>query len=130
MILRIVKHAVTSVVASTLILSSAAHSQPIQGFAELHSHLMAEHSFGGSWYWGTADGPMEWALRRCDGNPTQSHGAIEGLPGVAEFIATDTGIHLGKRRGYDRRRCKRVFGINIPGTCPRPHFAHLSLIHI
>ena len=112
------------IVCTLFTLNVAAQAQPIKGFAELHSHLMAEHSFGGSWYWGNADGPMEWALRRCDGNPAQSHGAIAGLPGVAEFIASDTGIHLGKRRGYDRRKCRKVFGIKIPGTCPRPHFAH------
>lgn len=104
--------------------TASAQGQKIQGFAELHSHLMAEHTFGGSWYWGTVEGPIDWALRRCDGNLTQSHAAIEGLPGVAEFIAVDTGIHLGKRRGYDRRRCKKIFGVKIPGTCPRPHFVH------
>ena len=105
-------------------ITAQAQNQKIQGFVELHSHLMAEHTFGGSWYWGTVEGPIDWALRRCDGNLTQSHAAIEGLPGVAEFIATDTGIHLGKRRGYDRRKCKKVFGVSIPGTCPRPHFVH------
>lgn len=104
--------------------SSRAHAQTIDGFVDLHSHLMAEHTFGGSWYWGTVEGSIDWALRRCDGNPAQSHGAIANLPGVAEFIATDTGIHLGKRRGYDRRKCKKVFGVTIPGTCPRPHFEH------
>ncbi|RBP50613.1 membrane dipeptidase [Arenicella xantha] len=109
-----------------LLLTKPIHSQaqPIVGFADLHSHLMAEHTFGGSWYWGTVEGSIDWALRRCDGNPAQSHGAIANLPGIAEFIATDTGIHLGKRRGYDRRKCKKVFGITIPGTCPRPHFEH------
>jgi len=112
------------VLLTSLSSSQKAQAQTIHGFADLHSHLMAEHTFGGSWYWGTVEGPIDWALRRCDGNPTQSHGAVKNLPGVAEFIATDTGIHLGKRRGYDRRKCKKVWGITIPGTCPRTHFEH------
>lgn len=118
--------AALSIALMTLSLNSAARTiapPPIQGFADLHSHLMAEHTFGGSWFWGTADGSMDWALRRCDGNPTQSHAAIS-IPLVAEFVGSDTGLHLGKRRGYDRRQCKKFFGITIPGTCPRPHFAH------
>ena len=113
-----------TVVVFSLVNFTSAKAAPITGFADLHSHLMAEHTFGGSWYWGTTEGPIEWALRRCDGNPSQSHGAVENLPGVAEFIATDTGIHLGKRRGYDRRECKKIFGITIPGTCPQTHFEH------
>lgn len=110
------------VIIFSLINFTSAKAAPINGFVDLHSHLMAEHTFGGSWYWGTTEGSIDWALRRCDGNTTQSHGAVENLPGIAEFIATDTGIHLGKRRGYDRRKCKKVFGITIPGTCPSTHF--------
>jgi len=105
-------------------LGAPAEAQPVVGYADLHSHLMAEHSFGGGWFWGSLEGPMDWAVRRCDGNfPFRSHAATV-FPLVSEFLGDDTGWHLGIRRGYDRRRCRRIFGINIPGTCPRPHFEH------
>src|SRR5689334_6643231 len=40
---------------------------PIEGYADLHSHLMAEYQFGGSWFWGSNHGPIEAAVPRCDG---------------------------------------------------------------
>lgn len=96
----------------------------VDGYVDLHSHLVAEHSFGGGWFWGTLEGSMDWAVRRCDGNfPGKSHAATI-FPIVSEFIGNDTGWHLGIRRGYDRRQCDRFLGITIPGTCPRPHFEH------
>ena len=96
----------------------------VDGYVDLHSHLTAEQSFGGGWFWGTINGPMETAVQRCDGNfLTHSHAATM-FPIVSEFIGADTGWHLGKRRGYDRRRCKRFLGITIPGTCPQEHFEH------
>ncbi|HEV8577642.1 MAG TPA: membrane dipeptidase [Thermoanaerobaculia bacterium] len=111
-------------VTSFLYVAPGAEAQPVTGYVDLHSHLMAEHSFGGRWFWGTVEGPIDWAVRRCDGNfPGWSHGATQ-FPIVSEFLGSDTGWHLGKRRGYDRRRCKRFLGINIPGTCPREHFEH------
>ncbi len=94
----------------------------VDGYVDLHSHLTAEQSFGGGWFWGTINGPMETAVQRCDGNfLTHSHAATM-FPIVSEFIGDDTGWHLFKRRGYDRRRCKRFLGIPIPGTCPQEHF--------
>jgi len=106
------------------LLSTLPAGAQVTGFVDLHSHLMAEHSFGGGWFWGTVEGPMDWAVRRCDGNfPTPSHAATM-FPIVSEFIGHDTGWHLGIRRGYDRRRCNYFLGIPIPGTCPRPHFEH------
>lgn len=108
----------------SIMLSTSATAQPVVGFVDLHSHLMAEHSFGGGWFWGTLEGPMDVAVQRCDGNfPFRSHAATV-FPVVSEFLGSDTGWHLGKRRGYDRRRCRRFLGITIPGTCPRPHFEH------
>src|SRR6185436_7575044 len=67
----------------------------------------------------------------CDGNfPLKTHAATR-YPIVSELISGhglfggDTGWHLGRRRGYDRRHCKYFLGIiPIPGTCPRPHFEH------
>lgn len=102
----------------------------VDGFVDLHSHLMAEYSFGGAWFWGRVEGAINPAVVRCDGSfPFKSH-ATTRWPIVAEILnppifgpnAGDTGWHLGKRRGYDARRCRRIFGIPIPGTCPRPHF--------
>lgn len=106
------------------LLSGLPAAAQVDGFVDLHSHLVAELSFGGGWYWGTLEGPMDWAVRRCDGNfPGKSHAATI-FPIVSEFIGDDTGWHLGIRRGYDRRQCDRFLGITIPGTCPRPHFEH------
>ncbi len=106
----------------TLFGAAAAQAQPVQGFVDLHSHLMGEHAFGGGWFWGTVEGPLDWAMRRCDGNfPSPTHAATR-YPIISEFVGPDTGWHLGRRRGYDRRKCKYFFGIPIPGTCPRPHF--------
>jgi microsomal dipeptidase-like Zn-dependent dipeptidase len=100
----------------------ATTAQAVDGYVDLHSHLTAEQSFGGSWFWGTINGPMETAVQRCDGNfLTQSHAATR-FPIVSELIGDDTGWHLGKRRGYDRRRCKRFIFVTIPGTCPQEHF--------
>lgn len=101
---------------------TATAARAVDGYVDLHSHLTAEQSFGGGWFWGTINGPMETAVQRCDGNfLTQSHAATR-FPIVSELIGDDTGWHLGKRRGYDRRRCKRFLGITIPGTCPKEHF--------
>jgi microsomal dipeptidase-like Zn-dependent dipeptidase len=107
---------------------TSANAQAVQGFVDLHSHLTAEHSFGGSWFSGTVEGPMDVAVQRCDGNfPGGSHAATR-IPIASELVSGhglfggDTGWHLGRRRGYDRRQCRYVFGIPVPGTCPRPHF--------
>lgn len=116
--------AATLAALAALLLSASALAQPVQGFVDLHSHLMAEDSFGGSWFWGRAEGNIDPAVVRCDGNfLTKSHGATI-VPILSEFIGLDTGWHLGQRRGYDPRRCRRIFGITIPGTCPQPHFEH------
>ncbi|MEJ7596670.1 MAG: membrane dipeptidase [Kofleriaceae bacterium] len=120
---------VTAIVASMLAMP-AASAQPVQGFAELHSHLMGEHAFGGGWFSGTVEGPIDKAVERCSGNwtgllpttlPFHKH-ATSLFPILGELIGADTGLHLGRRRGYDTRRCKYFLGIKIPGTCPRQHF--------
>lgn len=102
----------------------AQRAEAVDGYVDLHSHLTAEQSFGGSWFWGTINGPMETAVQRCDGNFLSHSHAATRFPIVSEFLGDDTGWHLGKRRGYDRRRCKRFLGITIPGTCPQEHFEH------
>lgn len=115
-----------------VLLCAGPASAQVQGYADLHSHLMGEHSYGGSWFWGDLEGPMNPALVRCDGSfPFKTH-AETRYPFVAEFIngpsaasnpeSGDTGWHLKKRNGYDNRRCRRFLWFNIPGTCPDPHF--------
>lgn len=144
---------------------------PILGFSELHSHLMAEHSFGGKWYHGNADGRFTHAVKRCSGNLPKiklfgitlhdfgpKHGNIDLakdlFPDIginldfgplvdqvaSEFVGVyrqtstydkkgtfltlgDTGLHLGKRRGFDNRRCKKFLWWNVPGTCPKTSYA-------
>ncbi len=107
--------------ASTL----STRARAVDGYVDLHAHLAGEMSFGGSWFWGRANGEMNPAVARCDGNfLTRSHGALR-IPILADFLpgAGDTGWHLGQRNGFDTRRCRRFFGIVIPGTCPTEHFA-------
>lgn len=108
----------------------AAPAFAVDGYVDLHSHLMAEYSYGGRWFWGWVDGPINPSVVRCDGSfPYKTH-ATTIYPLVGELLSAplfgensgDTGWHLGKRRGYDERRCKRFLFFNIPGTCPRPHF--------
>lgn len=111
--------------------AGAATQSAVVGYADLHSHPFAEHSFGGSWFHGNIEGSEEHAVARCDGNfLTQTHAATRYGP-VSEFVAGyngltsgDTGIHLGKRRGYDPRRCQYFLGVEIPGTCPKEHYEH------
>jgi microsomal dipeptidase-like Zn-dependent dipeptidase len=99
----------------------------VEGFVEMHSHLMGEHAFGGSWFWGRSEGAIDSALARCDGNfgygpGMGTHGATI-FPGISEALGGDTGWHLGRRNGYDTRRCRYLFGfIPIPGTCPTQSF--------
>jgi len=167
-------HFLKSLLSCALLLSNTAHAEStsygkIHGFAELHSHLMAEYQFGGSWFSGENSGPMEQALSRCDGGiithdvafwddvpnaallKSHSHastilgpatelfgnyhelseaGIDNPLPNL-DLSGGDVGIHLGKRRGFDNRKCRYVYlsklfniKIKVPGTCPRPHFEH------
>jgi microsomal dipeptidase-like Zn-dependent dipeptidase len=125
--------ALTLAVSAALGLSGAA--QAVDGYVDLHAHLGGEMSFGGGWFWGTINGPMQTAVRRCDGNfLTRSHAATI-FPILSELVGNykdvdgnkyegDTGWHLGKRNGWDPRRCIRFLGIPIPGTCPTEHFKH------
>lgn len=113
-----------AVVCSTLPAADAG----VQGFADLHSHLMAEHSFGGGWFWGYNEGPIHEAVHRCRGNIpfTGNRHGTTFLPVIGEMIGADTGWHFSKRNGYDTRRCRRIrflwITIIVPGTCPDDHF--------
>jgi microsomal dipeptidase-like Zn-dependent dipeptidase len=120
----------TLVSLSLLALAAPGPARAVQGYVDLHSHMMAEYSFGGAWFWGNLEGPINPAVVRCDGSfPGKTH-ATTVYPAVGELLngplfgedSGDTGWHLGKRRGFDERRCRRFLGITIPGTCPRPNF--------
>lgn len=118
-----------------LVLAALPAGAQVQGYVDLHSHLMAEYSFAGAWFHGTAEGPINPAVARCDGNigflvppffRWGSHASTRyGV--LSELVpGGDVGLHLGNRRGYDNRRCKRIrigwITIIIPGTCPKPHW--------
>jgi microsomal dipeptidase-like Zn-dependent dipeptidase len=111
----------------------------IGGFAELHTHMFAEHAWGGDFIWGSVEGSQEDALPRCSGNPLghfdhaglrEGYGA-GGLGIVSEALtavgsdtaflgfsgpsAGDAGMHLMRRNGYDTRAC--TYACVGPGTC-------------
>ena len=76
--------------------STPAGAQAVYGYVDLHSHLMAEHSFGGGWFAGTLEGPMDVAVQRCDGNfPNKSHAATRFPVGV-EVVAVGVRHRLGE----------------------------------
>ena len=114
--------------------SNSGQSLPAEGFIDMHAHLAAELSFGGGWFWGNVEGPLESAMHRCSGNfPVADH-ATTRFPFVGEFIGAyngltkggDTGVHIGPggRNGFDTRRCRYFLGIiKVPGTCPATHFS-------
>ena len=58
------RHAFLLLVALLALGSGLPAAAQVDGFVDLHSHLVAEHSFGGGWFWGTLEGPMDWAVRR------------------------------------------------------------------
>jgi microsomal dipeptidase-like Zn-dependent dipeptidase len=50
-----------------------AAAAPVQGFADLHLHMMAEEAFGGGWFHGSHTGP----LNECDGGfPPSDHARV------------------------------------------------------
>ena len=138
-------------------------AKAVSGFADLHVHIATEYAFGGNWLHGNLEGDIAHAVGRCDGNSLNIYlpatNPLAKIPRHAatkyrvidEFIGAygkdeygsaltsgDTGVHLGKRRGYDPRQCKTVcllpnpFNLGaclvnesiIPGTCPKEHFEH------
>ncbi|HEY0133497.1 MAG TPA: membrane dipeptidase, partial [Nannocystis sp.] len=46
---------------------------PIEGYADLHLHMMAEAAFGGGWFHGNAMGAEDIALAMCDGGFPGDH---------------------------------------------------------
>jgi len=93
--------------------------------------------------WGNAMGNMSDAVRRCDGGledvnfiweiptltPSNTHASTllglgtESFGNYHGLTSGDTGIHMGKRRGFDKRQCVNLLpGVSIAGTCPKEHF--------
>src|SRR5690606_24684702 len=57
----------------------------LQGVADLHLHMFAEHAFGGGWFHGEAEGEFEMAMAPCDG----------GEPGDHAWLREDLTSQLG-----------------------------------
>jgi microsomal dipeptidase-like Zn-dependent dipeptidase len=49
---------------------------PLDGIADLHLHMFAEHGFGGGWFHGSHAGPGEVALAPCDGGDPGDHARL------------------------------------------------------
>lgn len=146
-----------------MVVAAPVNAQPASGFADLHVHIATEYAFGGNWLHGHLEGDAAHAVGRCDGNsPTIYLPATNSLAKIPTHAATkyrvvdefigaygkdeyggaltsgDTGVHLGKRRGYDPRQCQSICLLPnpfnpanclvnpsiIPGTCPKEHFEH------
>ncbi len=65
----------------------------LDGVADLHLHMFAEHAFGGGWLHGSALGPVETALGPCDGGEPGDHGRLRDelapLLGTCEDMPLD-----------------------------------------
>ena len=33
-------------------------NEPVKGFADIHTHQMAEYAYAGAWFWGSHQGPV------------------------------------------------------------------------
>lgn len=49
----------------------------MRGFADIHAHPMAHLAFGGHMIWGEPSGPIEHALRSCNGTNHEAHSRID-----------------------------------------------------
>lgn len=110
----------------------------VWGFAELHTHMFAEFGWNQQFIEGTIDDPSTPtpetaadALSRCSGLWDHASLRFPYLVGMGvtseELVAVknhddsgksspgDTGLHLGRRNGFDTRDCN--FACLGPGTC-------------
>ena len=83
-------------------------NEPVKGFADIHTHQMAEYAYAGAWFWGSHQG-AEWeALGKCSGGSIfGGDHATTKIPVLNEFLGKgklgtvgDTGVHYGRRWGY------------------------------
>ncbi|MBV9710421.1 MAG: membrane dipeptidase, partial [Ktedonobacteraceae bacterium] len=73
-------------------------SAEVWGFADIHSHPMANMAFGGQLFWGKPDGPIEEALAWCTpahGPGGTGTGSLEGNILMTFFESTGYGSGLG-----------------------------------
>ena len=109
----------------------------VWGFAELHTHMFAEFGWNQEFIEGHVDdpnnpgAPASDALARCSGFWDHASLRFPYLIGMGvtaeELVAVknwddsgkaspgDTGLHLGRRNGYDTRNCN--YACLGPGTC-------------
>ena len=110
----------------------------VWGFAELHTHMFAEFGWNEQFIEGSIDDPAtagadpaSTALARCSGlwdHASLRFPYIVGMGITAEELVAvrnhddsgksspgDTGLHLGRRNGFDTRSCN--FACVGPGTC-------------
>jgi hypothetical protein len=70
----------------------------VWGFADIHTHPMAQMAFGGEIFWGQTDGPIETALAWCTpahGPGGTGTGSVEGDILMTFFESTGYGSGLG-----------------------------------
>ena len=106
----------------------------VEGWADIHTHMFAEHAWPPGFLWGTVDNldtprpeSAADALPCCDG---RGHARLrpglsilsEGLTalgselaflGIDGVSAGDTGLHLGKKHGYIRDDCPQCSEVGI-----------------
>lgn len=81
--------------------------EPVRGFADIHTHQMAEYSFAGAWIYGSHKGPLDKALHQCTGgsiwggdHARTKYGILNEFLGQIPGTWGDTGVHFGKKYGY------------------------------
>jgi len=81
--------------------------EPVQGFADIHTHQMAEYSFAGAWIYGSHKGPLDESLHQCTGgsiwggdHARTNFGVLNEFLGQIPGTWGDTGVHFGKKYGY------------------------------
>jgi hypothetical protein len=80
--------------------------EPLEGYADIHVHQMANLGFGGSIIWGATWGPPEEALRGIPANMRHGHDSTEvATHGRAAILKALISAYLGdvfrhKEEGY------------------------------
>jgi microsomal dipeptidase-like Zn-dependent dipeptidase len=72
--------------------TGAPEPEPLEGIADLHLHMFAEHAFGGGWFHGSHAGDASTALGPCDGGDPGDHGRLRD--DLAPLLGTCTDMTL------------------------------------
>ncbi|MCP4163135.1 MAG: peptidase M19 [Deltaproteobacteria bacterium] len=79
----------------------------VSGFADIHTHQMAEYAYGGAWYYGSHKGSEDVALEKCTGghifggdHARTKYGVLNEFLGKAPGTEGDTGWHFYKKSGF------------------------------